>query len=54
MGAMGLAGLANYYWFGERVRLRVIKAWQVGHGEARSDECVEHATVGRSDSDLNL
>ena len=60
MGAMGLADLTNYYWLWERVCLRVIKAWQVRHGEARSaasaqgDECARRATVGRLDSDLNL
>ena len=45
MVAMGLTDLANYYWLGERVCLRVIKAWQVRHVEAQkaasaqSDEC---------------
>ena len=59
MGAMGLADLANYYWLGERVFLRVIKAWQVRHGEARSAASsrgapLRDASAGRSDSDLNL
>ena len=56
---MGLADLANYYWLGERVFLRVIKAWQVRHGEARSAASsrgapLRDASAGRSDSDLNL
>ena len=57
MGAMGLAELAIYYWLGERVCLRVIKAWQGKHDEARSAASargVECASASRSESDLNL
>ena len=57
MGSMGLADFANYYWLGERLCLRVIKAWQVRQCIARSAASargVECASASRSESDLNL